>query len=87
MYYLYIIECADKSLYTGITTDLLRRIEEHNNSAKGSKYTSVRRPIKLVFSREYENRSLASKQEAQIKKLPRKRKISLIEADSSKDTL
>ncbi len=78
MYYLYILECADKSLYTGITTELLRRVEEHNTSAKGAKYTLARRPVKLVFSQEYENRSIASKKEALIKKLSREQKLDLI---------
>ena len=78
MYYLYIIECADKSLYTGITTDLPRRVEEHNSSTKGAKYTSMRRPVKLVFSEEHENRSLASRREASVKKLSRNDKLDLI---------
>ena len=51
MYYLYIIKCADKTLYTGITTDLKRRIIEHNSTKLGAKYTSSRRPVKLVFSK------------------------------------
>lgn len=78
MYYLYILECADKTLYTGITTDLERRIAEHNNGKLGAKYTSVRRPVKMVFSRRFKNRSLASKEEARIKKLERLEKSELI---------
>jgi len=78
MYYLYILECADKTLYTGITTDLKRRIAEHNDSKLGSKYTSARRPIKLAYSKKFKNRSLASKEEARIKKLKKFEKLELI---------
>jgi len=79
MYYLYIVECSDTTLYTGITTDLQRRIYEHNNSAKGAKYTKVRRPVKLVYSEEYEDRRSASKGEYRVKKLSRIKKLELIE--------
>ena len=78
MYYLYILKCADKTLYTGITTDLKRRIFEHNTTKLGSKYTSSRRPVKIVYFRKYKNRSLASIDEARIKKLTRKEKTKLI---------
>ena len=78
MYYLYILECADKTLYTGITVDLERRIHEHNTSKLGSKYTAARRPVKLVYSKKYKNRSLASKAESEIKKLTREEKSDLI---------
>lgn len=78
MYYLYILECADKTLYTGITTDLKRRVIEHNDSKLGAKYTSSRRPVKLVFSRKFKNRSLAAKEEARIKKFKKIQKLELI---------
>ena len=61
MYYLYILKCADKTLYTGITTDLKRRIGEHNSSKLGAKYTSSRIPVELVYSKKFKNRSSASK--------------------------
>ena len=61
MYYVYIVKCADDTLYTGISTQLERRIEEHNSSDKGAKYTRVRRPVELVYSEEYPDRSAASK--------------------------
>jgi putative endonuclease len=77
-YFVYILECADKTLYTGITTDLKRRVAEHNDSKLGAKYTSARRPVKLVFSKKFKNRSLASKAEAQIKKLKKSEKLKLI---------
>ena len=78
MYYLYILKCADKTLYTGITTDLKRRLLEHNNTKLGAKYTSARRPVKVVFSKKFRNRSIASKEESRIKKLERVDKIKLI---------
>ncbi len=80
MYYIYIIQCADETLYTGITTEVERRIEEHNGSDKGAKYTRVRRPVKLVYSEEYADRSAASKREYEIKKkMTRAEKLKLIE--------
>ena len=78
MYFVYIIQCADQTLYTGITTDLDRRIKEHNDSKLGAKYTKVRRPVKLVYSASFINRSEASKEEARIKKLSRTQKIDLL---------
>ena len=76
-YFVYILRCADDTLYTGITTDLERRVDEHNNSVKGAKYTRARRPVELVYSEELGNRSLASKREFSIKKMSRKEKITL----------
>lgn len=72
------LECSDGTLYTGITTDLERRLDEHNNSAKGAKYTRARRPVTLVYSEELDNRSEASKREFAIKKLSRKEKNRLM---------
>ena len=79
-YFVYILECSDKTLYTGIATDLERRLDEHNNSDKGAKYTKIRRPLTLVYSEESENRSSASKREYEIKKLSREKKLELINA-------
>lgn len=80
MYYIYILKCADKSLYTGITTDLKRRVGEHNGLGikKGAKYTSARRPVKVIFFKKFKNRSRASKEEARIKKLTRLEKLNLV---------
>ena len=78
MYYLYILKCADKTLYTGITVDLKRRTAEHNNSKLGAKYTRARRPVKLVYSKRFRNRSSASKEESRIKNLSREEKLELI---------
>ena len=77
-YFVYILKCADETLYTGITTDIERRVEEHNSSDKGAKYTKLRRPVELVYSEESENRSTASKREYAIKKLSRLQKLELI---------
>ena len=79
MWFVYIVECADNTLYTGITTDINRREEEHNSSEKGAKFTKMRRPVKIVFTQECEDRSEASKKEYAIKKLTRKKKIEIIE--------
>ena len=78
MYYLYILKCKDGTLYTGITTDLLRRVSEHNTSKVGAKYTKSRRPVKLIFSKKYKNRSLALRAEVQMKILKRKEKLKII---------
>jgi putative endonuclease len=78
MYHLYILRCSDKSLYTGITTDLKRRVAEHNTSKLGAKYTAGRRPVKLVYSKKFKNRSCASSEEARVKSLSREEKKKLI---------
>jgi len=67
MYHLYIVRCADGSLYTGITQNVKKRISEHNSSDLGAKYTKPRRPVKLVYTRRCKNRSTASRVEACIK--------------------
>ena len=77
-YFIYILLCADNTLYTGITTNLIRRIEEHNFSDKGAKYTKSRRPVTLVYSEKSLDRSSASKREYIIKKMSRKEKKILI---------
>ena len=76
-WYVYIVQCRGGSLYTGITVDLDRRVLEHNTSKKGAKYTSSRRPVHLVYSETYTDRSSASKREAIIKKLSRVNKLKL----------
>jgi len=73
-WFLYVVECSDTSLYTGITTDIDRRIHEHNHTKKGAKYTRTRRPVNLRYMVEHEDRSSASKEEARFKKLTRKQK-------------
>ena len=78
MYYLYIVKCADKTLYTGIAKDVKKRIREHNTSDFGAKYTKARRPVKLVYTKKFRTRSTATRAEAKIKKLSRLEKLSLM---------
>ena len=79
MYKVYILKCSDDTLYTWITTDLDKRIRQHNWEILGwAKYTRVRQPVELVYFEEVENRSIASKREYEIKKLKREKKIELI---------
>ena len=76
-WYLYILRCKDGSLYTGITTDVEKRLELHR-SGKGAKYTRGRSPLELVYSEECGDHSTALKRELQIKALPREETLSLI---------
>lgn len=84
MYTLYMLRCVDGTFYTGITTDVVRRIREHNSSPLGAKYTRGRRPVTLVFSRRFRNRSLATREEARIKKFSRMKKLMLIHFSEKK---
>lgn len=77
MWYVYILECSDCSLYTGITNDLKKRFETHNKG-KGAKYTKTRLPVKLRASFEVKNKSEALKEESRIKKLTREEKLKLL---------
>ena len=77
-WFMYVVECEDGTYYTGITTDLYRRLHEHNHSKKGAKYTRSRRPVGLIYCERHENRSLASKAEAAFKKLRRVQKETYI---------
>ena len=74
---LYVLRCADGTLYTGITTELVRRVREHNKG-KGAKYTRGRRPVNIVYFETHPDRSSASKAEAAFKKLSRKKKLQII---------
>jgi putative endonuclease len=80
-YYLYMVRCNDGTLYTGITTDLDRRIMEHNTSPRAAAYTRARRPVTLAYHQRHRTRSTASRAEAQIKRLTRAQKESLIKQD------
>ncbi len=77
---LYIIEASDASYYTGITTDIERRFDEHCQGKKGAKYFNGRRPVEVVYREDGHCRSSASRREAEIKKLSRSEKQSLIAA-------
>jgi putative endonuclease len=78
-FFCYIVECANGAFYTGWTTNLARRIKQHN-TGKGAKYTRMNHPVKLVYVEELENRSSAQKREAEIKKLSHTQKAALIES-------
>ena len=73
----YILRCSDRTLYTGITTDLERRLAAHRDGS-ASKYTRARRPVRLVYQESHSDRSSAAKREAAIKKLSRPAKLALI---------
>jgi len=77
-WFVYIVECADKTLYTGITNDLTRRINMHNDGT-GAKYTKTRTPVKLLYSEGAASRSEALKREYSLKKLSRNDKLKLLE--------
>ncbi len=79
-WFVYIVRCADDSLYTGITKNVVRRIQEHNNDdSLGAKYTKARRPVVLVHQEMCMSRSAATKREIEIKKLSRKDKNILLD--------
>ena len=81
-WYLYVVRCSDGTLYTGISTDIDRRVREHNGSKRGAKYTKTRRPVRLVWSKEFNNRSEAQSAEYNFKKLFHKQKWEIINEDS-----
>lgn len=78
MWFTYILKCSDDTYYTWITTDVERRVLEHNTSEKWAKYTMGRRPVEMIYKSEFENKSEASKEEYRIKKLTRKEKERII---------
>lgn len=77
-WFVYILQCDDNTLYTGITTNLKQRLHEHNHSPKGAKYTKGRRPVVLLYSEKHLSRSAAAGREYQIKRFTRKQKKQLI---------
>jgi putative endonuclease len=80
-WFVYILRCADSTLYTGVTTDLDRRVKEHNGEGvkgKGAKYTKMRRPVKLAYSEPSENRSQASMREYLLRNLNKIEKEKLV---------
>lgn len=77
MCYVYILKCADDTLYTGWTNNLEKRIATHN-SGKGAKYTRNRLPVKLAYFETFDDKSSALKREYAIKKLPRHKKLDLV---------
>ena len=84
-WFVYLLRCADRSLYCGITTDLAKRLRQHNGElVGGAKYTRVRRPCELVYSEEAPSRSEASKREHEMKHLSKKSKESLVKERDKK---
>ncbi len=85
MYFVYILECNDGTLYTGWTVDIDKRVLAHNESKTGAKYTSARRPVRLLYSESFESRSEAMKRECEVKKMSRVGKLGVI--DQSNENL
>lgn len=77
-YYVYILECVDKTLYTGWTSNIAKRVREHNGGKDGAKYTRARRPVRLVYTETCSCLSEALKREARIRKLSHWGKLELI---------
>ena len=77
MYFVYLLQCKGGSIYTGITTDLVRRLAEHKKGI-GARYTRAKKPIKIWYSEKAKNRSVASKREAEIKGWRREEKLLFI---------
>lgn len=75
---MYLLHCVDGTFYTGVTTDLERRVKEHNISSKGARYTKARRPVSLVYQEECDSRSAAQKREYAIRTLSHVEKSHLI---------
>jgi len=78
VWYMYVVRCADGTLYTGITKNISRRLNEHNYGMKGAKYTRSRRPVELLYTREYETHSAAASAEYRFKRLKRSEKLKVI---------
>lgn len=81
MYYVYLLRCADGTLYAGFTNDLARRLAVHN-AGKGAKYTRSRLPVELVYWENFSNKSSALRREYAIKQLPRGQKLALIQSSA-----
>lgn len=79
-YYVYILECADNTYYTGYTTDVKRREKAHNSEKSGAKYTRSRRPVHVIYIEQYDTMHDALAREAAIKKLSRKQKEALVQS-------
>lgn len=77
-FFIYIVECADMTLYTGSTNDLKKRLHAHNNLKSGARYTKNRRPVKLKYSEEFETFREARRREAELKRWNRVKKLELI---------
>ena len=78
MYFVYILECVDSTLYVGCTNNLKKRVFQHNNSKSGAHYTKIRRPVTLKYSEQYQTLAEARKRESEIKSFRRENKLQLI---------
>jgi putative endonuclease len=78
VYYVYILECSDHTLYVGSTNDLAKRLKQHNESKQGAHYTKIRRPVELKYSETFDTLKSARSREAEIKSWPRGKKVNLI---------
>jgi len=85
-FFVYLLRCNDKSLYCGYTNNLDKRLNEHNNSNKGAKYTKKKRPVYLAYFEEYKSKSEALKREFEIKKLKKELKEKLVIGFAAKGT-
>lgn len=77
-HFVYILKCADKSLYVGCTNNLQKRVYAHNHLKSGAHYTKIRRPVALVYSEQFDTIGAARAREAEIKTWPREKKLILI---------
>jgi putative endonuclease len=77
-HFVYILKCSDKTLYTGYTNDIDKRVLAHNNQKTGARYTKGRRPVSLVYFEKFKTKSKAMKREWEIKGMTRKEKIAII---------
>lgn len=79
MFFTYILECSDGSLYVGSTNNLEKRLHEHNNSKNGAHYTKIRRPVVLKYSERFDTYSQSRAREAEIKRFTRDKKLKLLQ--------
>jgi putative endonuclease len=86
-WHVYLLRCSDDTFYTGITTDLDRRLAEHNAGAAGAKYTRARRPVTLAWSEPATDRTDAARREYRVRKLPRTEKERLAAAAQTSSTI
>ncbi len=86
LWFVYMVRCADDTLYTGVTTDIERRLHEHNGSARGARYTRARRPVKIVWQEESASRAAACRREYEVRHYDRRKKLSLLAEYSRNQT-
>ena len=83
-YYVYLLECADQSIYTGITTDVARRLKEHQEGEAGARYTRAKKARRILYEEAHPTRSAALKRDAQIKNWRRERKLALVKENAKR---